>query len=104
MTIQDNNPCDDESQWQDLCDGDKVLVSMTIDDNYGWALLTLYWEERMMMIDDNYLCDHDNQWQSMTNQWQTQDWGGLVDIVLRGEAALLENKKSGEKHENETSY
>ena len=27
---------------------------------------------------------------------KTKDWVGLVDIVLRGEAALLENRKSGE--------
>ena len=26
-----------------------------------------------------------------------QDWAALVDIVLRGQAGLLENKKSGRK-------
>ena len=27
---------------------------------------------------------------------KTKDWVGLVDIVLRGEAALLGNRKSGD--------
>ena len=76
-----SNPCDDESQWQDLCNGDN--------ERRGW-----WWS---MTIIFATMTMHDNQ-------WQTQDWGGLVDIVLRGEAALLENKKSGEKHDNETSY
>ena len=37
----------------------------------------------------------------LTDFSKTKDWVGLVDIVLRGEAALLENRKSGEEEEQE---
>ena len=56
-----SNPCDDESQWQDLCNGDNemrgwwwsmtiIFATMTINDKHrtGAALLTLYWEERLL--------------------------------------------------------
>ena len=123
--VDDKYNCDNDHIWQlslwPWLSKTIILVMMKVNDKI-FATVTrswCQWQSMTIMGGPCWHCTERRGWwwsmtiifatmtihdQSITNQWQTQDWGGLVDIVLRGEAALLENKKSGEKHENKTSY